>query len=228
MATRITARDLVARELTRPLFGMARGGYLGNMLIRAGLVLGGVLSVGACVNAADEFDDFGSRLPDASTVPPIDAMVVSELPDIDGEWYLVAKLAGIAEKTLISFRITFDITPVTANTGTLDYVAYALAVATQEPAGEPFTATGVPVDSSASWTGPFNGVMVAETNPITGSNVTITGMNFGTAVSADFLCGGFTGNAGSFPLAGTTWGAVRITGTELPPPVWRCEDQPTP
>ncbi len=41
-----------------------------------------------------------------------------------------------------------------------------------------------------------------------------------------FICGTLTGTGGGLSLDGSTFAAVRITGSELPDPVHRCEDQP--
>jgi hypothetical protein len=194
------------------------------MMIRGIAIVGVVVGATACVNAADEYRDFGTRLVDAAPEPEIDGAPVSSLPDVDGEWYLVAKLAGIAEKTLIHFRVTYDITTITENTGELDYSGVTLATDTLEPVGDPFVGENVPVDSDGTFEGVWDGVIPAEANPLTGSNVTVNGETHGQLVRDDFICGEFTGMAGSFPLAGTTWGAVRITGSELPAAVWSCED----
>src|SRR5688572_10577410 len=89
-----------------------------------------VVGAGGCTNARDEFVDFGERLIDASTVE-IDGAIVSELPNIDGAFYAVAR-PDLPEDRFISYIFTYDITPVTENTALLDYSAACLDVDTQE------------------------------------------------------------------------------------------------
>src|SRR5688500_18512272 len=103
---------------------------------RAGLLASiAVVGVGGCTNARDEFVDFGDRLIDASTVE-IDGAIVSELPAVDGEFYMVMR-PDLAEDRSFRFRITYDITPITENTALMDYVGICLDVDTNEPVGNP-------------------------------------------------------------------------------------------
>lgn len=188
-------------------------------------VASGVGAVG-CYDAGDAYDDYKDRVFDAAPEVDIDGGIVSTLPDVDGEFYLVARPAGLGEKRLFHLRVTFTMTPVTENTATLDYAAYFLDYQTLEPVGDEVIEQGIEVSSDASYDAPLEGTVPAAANSVSGTNAEMDGVLVGTIVSEDFLCGTATGTAGALSLDGTEWAAVRITGDTLPPPVWRCEDQP--
>jgi hypothetical protein len=196
--------------------------------VRAGLWAGiAVVGAGGCVNARDEFVDFGDRLIDASAVD-IDGAIVSEHPDVDGEFYMVAR-PNLATDYFLEFRITVDYTPVTANTGLYDYTGWCLDINTQEPVGEPITATDAEVQEDGSFDAPLVGTFYGACNAIApGVTVTANGQVHGDLITDDFICGTMSGTAGALDLTGTTWGAVRITGETLPDPIHRCEDGPPP
>lgn len=191
----------------------------------ASLAVVSSLALLGCVDARAEFDDFGARLVDANNTQ-IDGEIVSSLPNVDGEWLLAVRPASVG-KINILFRTTFDLTPVTENTGRISISAQPLTVADQTPVGVPLTAADQDVRSDASFEAPLIGLLPGAANPvIEGSNAAINGTLFGQLRSADFICGTLAGTAGSLSLEGTTWAAVRITGDTLPEPVVRCEDQP--
>lgn len=183
------------------------------------------LAMVGCVDARGEYDDFGARVVDANNTE-IDGEVVSALPDIDGEWFLNVR-PNLPEDRIIQFRVTFTLTPVTENTGTVDMSAQALSVFDQSPVGAAFQAMEQDVASDATFSAPLEGQLHGDANPVIPGNAAAVNAEMHAQMrSADFLCGTLTGNAGSLPLEGTTWGAVRITGDALPPIVVRCDDQP--
>lgn len=177
-----------------------------------------------CVDARGAYDDFGDRLPDAAG-GDVDGSIVSELPDVDGEW-LIAVRPNLPEDRIIQFRATLDITAVTENTGTIDVSAQPLTVADRTAVGELLTATDVAVASDASFDAPLTGTLPGPANPVSGTDAEIDAVMVAQIRNADFLCGELTGQAGALPLAGTTWAAVRVTGDTLPAPIFRCEDEP--
>lgn len=181
--------------------------------------------VGACVDARDTFEDYGNRVVDAAPEVEIDGGIVSTLPNIDGEFYFVAR-PDLSEKRLFHLRITLDMTPVTENTAVVDYTAYFLNWMTLEPVGEPVTDEMLAVAEDATFDLPLDGTVPAAANSVSGSNARMDGVLAAQIVSADFLCGTATGTAGGLNLAGTVWAAQRITGDTLPDPVWSCDDQP--
>jgi hypothetical protein len=196
---------------------------------RAGLLVGfAVVGVGGCTNARDEFVDFGDRVIDASNVD-IDGAIVSELPNVDGEFYVVVR-PDLPEDRFIRYIMTFDITPITENTALLDYSAACLDVDTLEPVdGEPLSDTDVAVGSDGSFDAALVGTFHGRCNPIIpGSTVQADGMIHGQLSTDDFVCGTLSGTAGGLSLDGTTFAGQRITGDTLPDPIWRCEDQPSP
>lgn len=191
-----------------------------------GAVAAGLLFVAAtgCVNARDEFTDYGNRVIDAA--PPVDAPIVSTIPDPTGEWLITAR-PNLSQKTFLNLRGTFTYTPITENTGELDYTVTALNYQTLEPVGDPFIGEDRPVGQDASFSVPLVGTLAGEANPITNSPIALNAELHGTVITADFLCGMATGDASGLNLEGTTWAAVRITGDELPEAKWRCDQGPT-
>jgi hypothetical protein len=182
------------------------------------------LSLIGCVDARESYDDFGARVVDANNTE-IDGEVVSALPDVDGEW-LISVRPNLPEDKIIQFRATFDLTPITENTGRIDMSAQPLRVDDQSPVGAALTAMDQEVGSDASFAAPLEGQLPGPANPVTSTTVAVNATMHAELRSADFLCGTLSGTAGALPLEGTTWGAVRISGDTLPPIVVRCDDQP--
>ena len=180
------------------------------------IAIAGAGMVGACVDARGAYNDFGDRIPDAAVVVDIDGGIVSSLPDIDGEFYMVAR-PDLTEKRLIHIRITLDLEPVTENTGLVSYSAHFLDYTTLEEVGAEVTGDEIEIGSDASFSEwPLEGTVPAAANSISGSNAVMDGLLTGTIISPDFLCGSATGSAGGFPLDGTEWAMVRVTGDTLP------------
>ena len=182
------------------------------------------LTLMGCVDARGAYDDFSGRLVDAGS-GDVDGEVVSELPNVDGEW-LIGVRPNLPEDRIIQFRATMDLTAVTANTGLIDISAQPLSVADQTAVGNPFVATEEEVSSDASFDAPFVGTLPGAANPVSGSDANVDAVLVAQIRNENFLCGELTGMAGPLPLAGTTWAAVRIDGDTLPTVVFRCEDEP--
>ncbi len=184
-----------------------------------------LVSVGAgCTSARDRYDEFDELLVDASNVQ-IDAPIVSTIPDVTGQFLVVAR-ADLPTDSFFSFIGTLSYTPETANTGSLTMSMQPLDFETFAPVGEALDGAPVAVGADAGFDWPIVGTIPARANSITGSNAPINGVVRGTVITTDFACGDLTGQAGALPLAGTTFGAVRITGETLPAPIFRCEDAP--
>jgi hypothetical protein len=195
---------------------------------RAGLWAGlAVVGAGGCTNARDEFVDFGDRVVDASNID-IDGAIVSELPNVDGMFFMVAR-PDLPEDRFLRFTITYDYTPITANTGVMDYIGICHDVDTNEPTGDPpIEAFDFEVRNDATYDAPLVGTFDGDCNAIVpGATVEADGVVHGSLRTDDFLCGTMSGTAGGLSLVGTTWAAQRITGDTLPDPIWRCEDQPS-
>jgi hypothetical protein len=186
-----------------------------------------VVGAGGCTNARDEFVDFGDRVIDASNIE-IDGAIISELPNVDGEFYMVAR-PDLPEDRFLSFTITYDITPITENTGEMDYIGICHHWQTGEAIGDPpIEAFDFEVNSDGSYTAPLVGTFDGDCNSISpGATVQADGMVHGDLINDDFACGTMSGTAGGLSLVGTTWAAQRITGDTLPAPIWRCEDGPS-
>ncbi len=150
------------------------------------------------------------------------ALVVAEdatadLPAVGGDFLMTIRPAAV--EGTVRYRVTYTADPITA---TLAYSATALRADDGQPVGDPIVASGLALAEDASFTGGFDGVLPAEANPISGTALVVDAAKLGRIVDADLLCGTLTGAAGPLPLDGTTWGAVRITGSTLPAPVDAC------
>lgn len=184
------------------------------------------LALVGCVDARGAYDDYSNRLVDAST-QDVDGQVVSVLPDVNGDWLIAVLPANLPEDRIIQFRATFTMTPVTANTATMDVSAQPLTVADHTPVGDAFTAANQEVATDATFHAPFTGTLPGAANPVSGTDAVVNAVLQAQIKTDQFLCGSLSGVAGPLPLDGTTWAAVRITGDTLPSPIFRCEDQPT-
>lgn len=186
-----------------------------------------------CVDAGQSYDDYASRVTDAGQVVEVDGAVVSELPNIDGDW-LIAVRPGLPEDRILQFQTALEMRAVTSNTGALDISAQPLAVADQSPVGTPFEAEDQDVASDTSFDILFVGQLPAAANPVSGSNAAVNAVLHGSIHTTDFLCGTLTGTAGALTLDGacpgpscTTWAAIRVdTSQPLPAPVFTCDAEP--
>lgn len=192
--------------------------------LRAGVIVGLVVGAGGCTNARDEFVDYGDRIVDANN-QGIDGTIVSELPDATGEWFMVVR-PDLPEDRFMYFRVDWSFTPVTANTGTLGFTGICLDVNTFEEVDPPMAQAGIAIASDASFDAPLIGEVPGPCNPVTGTSIQANGTLHGTLLSADFMCGGASGEASGLSLVGTVWAAQRITGDTLPEPIWNCDGAP--
>jgi hypothetical protein len=190
------------------------------------MVAGGTAGAAGCVNARDGYDDYKDRLIDADT-REIDAPIVSSLPDVTGDWYMVDEIQ-LGEPKRVHFISTFDFRAVTENTGELDWSGQALDYETLEPVGDPFVAEDVPVDNTGTADMTMVGTLHARANSITGAPAEVDAIVHVQLRSIDFICGELTGEAGTLAVDGiNTFAGTRITGDELPPAVVSCDDEPS-
>jgi len=201
-------------------------GMLPRLLFVIGVGVGALGGIGAgCTNAREEYESFNARLPDAS--PPIDAEIVSNVPDITGRWFIAAR-PPLNEDRFFFYISTATYTPVTENTGTLDWESIPLDFETLAVIpGYTYTTSDIDVRSDGTMEIPMVGTLPARNNSVTQSQVMIDAIIRGEVRTVDFLCGGLTGTAGSLTLDGSTFGAQRIVGDVLPTPIHRCEDGPS-
>lgn len=191
---------------------------LASLAAVAGLTLVG------CVDARGSYDEFGDRLVDAGN-GGVDGDEVDVLPNVDGEWRLIVHPVSLPEDKLLFFDASFDLTTVTANTGTIEMTAQPLNYETLIAVGDAFVANDREVRSNATFDAPFDGQLPSEANPVTQALVNVDSELTAVLKSDDFVCGTLAGYAGQLPLDGTTWAAVRIDAvTETH--IFRCEDHP--
>src|SRR5262245_50257444 len=94
-----------------------------------------------CVDAKKAFDEYGQRIPDAQVVPdapPGSCTDAPPVPDITGEFFMVAHHEGLPKD--FSFLITFTFHRGTDGAGTVDVSAQPLKAANLMPTGDPLTA----------------------------------------------------------------------------------------
>jgi hypothetical protein len=174
-----------------------------------------------CVDARDEYDKFGARVPDAA--PPIDAPIVSALPDVNGELYTLAR-PPLDEDRFFHFRVTAVMRPVTENTARLDWTAQALDYATLEPVGAPFVALDNEVRNDATVDIPLVGTLHARANAVTTTEVELDATIHAQLIGDGHVCGTLSGTGGPLPLQGSSFGALRIDGPDLPTVLPRCPE----
>jgi hypothetical protein len=196
--------------------------------VRAVLFAAAVLPVIACVDPKGRFDEYDERLPhiDAST---IDAPMVDEIPNVDGDW-LLAVDPSIAMGLFVQIKVTWDVTA-TGDTGVLDgsyqpLVTYGntppVDAPGRVPVGDAILANDVPVNNTASFSARLVGLLPGNANPVSGTPFDIDVTLNGTIQSMDVVCGIANGTVGPLDVTGSTWAAVRYTGTDAPVPIGRC------
>lgn len=196
--------------------------------VRAVLFAASVIPALACVDPKGRFDEYDERLPhiDAST---IDAPMVDEIPNIDGDW-LLAVDPSIAMGSYVQIKVTWDVTA-TGDTGTLDGSYQPLVTfgntppvdgPGRVPVGDAILSNDNAVDNTASFAAHLVGILPGNANPVSGTMYDIDVTLNGVIQSEDVVCGTATGTVGPLNIAGSTWAAVRYTGTDAPVPSGRC------
>lgn len=193
---------------------------------RALLATVGAITLVACVDAQKRFDEYDERLPhiDASV---IDAPMVDQLPDIDGDW-LLAVDPTVAAGFYVQMRVTWDLTA-TGATGTLNGSYQPLRTYTlppdspdRTPVGAAIVANGTAVDDTASLAVHLVGVLPGMANTVSGTMYDVDITLNGVIRSADSVCGTVTGTVGPLDVSGSTFAAIRVPGATLPAPVAAC------
>jgi hypothetical protein len=158
-------------------------------------------------------------------VPPLPGSTTKF--DVTGS-HLLTLAPVIWPAQILSFQADVQV-----NGSTLDLTLQPLDDTTKVPVGAPWTATGVPLSADGTFTASFG----TQTVPLEAYR--LLGDPFlaveefvvtGATTSSDGFCGSIAGYAqvyGTSPsdrirLEGSTFGAARITGGVLPPPVSAC------
>jgi hypothetical protein len=184
--------------------------------------------LGACVDAGKSFDDFSDRVgtTDANTVdrPP------SSIFNVTGT-FLVSVHAGFETSNdpayYVQFLVSWTLTE--GDTATLDGSYMPLctnaACATMREMIPPALTNVAPVNVDGSFTQPLVGTLPGGANPLSGSPQPMDGSLQGSILDENTVCGGVTGTVAGLDLAGSTFGAIRVTDTtpaSLPAPVANC------
>jgi hypothetical protein len=167
-----------------------------------------------CVDARDEYNKFDDRLVDAAGTGA-DAPIVSELPDVNGQWIIKAKPGGITGDFYFYFTTTVTFTPTSANTGHLAWRPQPLDYDEWVPVGDPFDAAEGDIDNTATGDFELDGLLPARANSLTQADVVLDAFVTATLQSEDFICGAVGGVAGTYPLNGSTFTATRWDGSTI-------------
>jgi len=130
----------------------------------------------------------------------------------------------------VQIKVTWDVTA-TGDTGVLDgsyqpLVTYGntppVDAPGRVPVGDAILANDVPVNNTASFSARLVGLLPGNANPVSGTPFDIDVTLNGTIQSMDVVCGIANGTVGPLDVTGSTWAAVRYTGTDAPVPIGRC------
>jgi hypothetical protein len=181
--------------------------------VKLGAVVAACSAAIGCVDARGEYNDFNDRLVDAAGTGT-DAPIVSSLPDVNGTWLIKAK-PPVQGEFYFYFTTSVTFTPITENTGRIAWQPQPHDFETFAVVGEQLDAQEADVDMTGSAMLGMTGVLPGRANSLTGATVNLNGALNAHLMSADLICGEITGVAGTFPLAGSTFGAMRYPGGEL-------------
>jgi hypothetical protein len=186
------------------------------------------LTLAACVDARQSYDDFGDRIIDAAARP--DARGVDTIPDVTGQFYLVIRPAPTPS---LPFQYIADVELEFGpgdDGATISLTMIHLDRDTREPVGDSQTAADVQVSASGEFTAEFPDVVVpARANAATGQQLLADVTLVGELRTEDLFCGIANGAVKSpiqLSLDDSTFGAIRITpgttGDDLPEMLGEC------
>lgn len=197
---------------------------LSTRLSAAALLVG----LGACVDAGKSFDDFEDRVgtTDANTTdrPP------SAIYNITGT-FLVSVHAGFETSNdpayyvqlLVNWTLTDGDSPTLDGSFTPLCVNSACTLMREQI--PPAMTNVAPVDSDGTFLQRIQGTLPGGANPLSGSPQPMDGTLDGSILDENTACGTVSGMVAGIDLAGSTFGAIRVTDTtpaNLPPPVATC------
>ncbi len=204
--------------------------------IFSAVVLGVPLLAG-CVDPEGRLNEFVSRVPDAKVVIMYDAPPLNEIPDITGTFLLAIHVAATGNALPLQSLATVALTKSGATATANFHIQYLTAQHDPAQTGDRLPIDGATLDENniaVTSAGEFDIVVGTLTVPMvanplgfaaTAENVHL----IGTIKSTDLFCGTLTGDITSptpLPLAGSTFGAVRVTagqtGDQLPQPTIKC------
>jgi hypothetical protein len=188
------------------------------------------LVLAGCPDPQGRFDEYVSRVPDATVVSQADAPPISTVPDVNGTFLFsiyvslfpsLPPIRAIATTALdtVANKVSISINYVDVTTGAVLTGAGSIASFPNNPLDP---TTGVFTVTAAQL------VIPAQANAL-GADATATSVVIsGTLKSADFYCGTVEGlvQPQNAALTGSTFGAIRIpagqSGSQLPNPVKSC------
>ena len=198
-----------------------------------GGLVGLALLLSACVDPAGKFNDFVDRAPDAAPTP--DAEILSNIPDVSGR-FLFSLSSVVDVDSPFYFIATNTLHPTMGGSATITTSLQPLDYLKRTPVGDPIDFETEPV----SLTGQFeltatNVSLPGAANPFSDSTVELSQVTIKPTIkNPNLYCGEVTGMLTSplmLDIAGSTMGAVRITGASdgsggMPDPVSRCPADP--
>ncbi len=189
-----------------------------------------VLLVGlvGCVDAGKNFDDFSDRVgtTDANTTdaPP------SAVHNITGT-FLVSVHAGFETSNdpayYVQLLVNWTLTDGAAPTleGSFVPLCVNAACTTMREQIPPALTNVAPVAADGTFSQRIQGMLPGGANPLSGTPQPLDGTLVGAIISENAVCGSVSGTVAGLDLAGSTFGAIRVTDTapaSLPPPVANC------
>lgn len=187
-----------------------------------------LVGLGACVDAGKSFDDFSDRVgtTDANTTdaPP------SAIHNITGT-FLVSVHAGFETSNdpayyvqlLVNWTLTDGASPTLD--GSFTPLCVNTACTTMREPIPPALTNVAPVSADGTFSQSLSGTLPGGANPLSGTAQPLDGTLVGSIISENAVCGSVTGTVAGLDLAGSTFGAIRVTDTtpaNLPPPVANC------
>lgn len=187
-----------------------------------------LVGLGACVDAGKSFDDFEDRVgtTDANTTdrPP------SAIHNITGT-FLVSVHAGFETSNdpayyvqlLVNWTLTDGDSPTLDGSFTPLCVNSACTLMREQI--PPAMTHVAPVAADGTFLQRIQGTLPGGANPLSGSPQPMDGTLDGSILDENTACGTVSGMVAGIDLAGSTFGAIRVTDTtpaNLPPPVATC------
>jgi hypothetical protein len=175
--------------------------------LSAAALLVGLGGLVACVDAGKSFDDFTDRVgtTDANTVdrPP------SSIHNVTGT-FLLSVHAGFETSNDPAYYVQLCVS--SACTVMRDPIPPALT-------------NVAPVMADGTFSQALVGALPGGANPFSGTMQAMNGALQGVILDENTVCGTVIGTVAGLDLAGSTFGAIRVTDTtpaNLPPPVANC------
>jgi len=189
-----------------------------------------LLALAGCPDPSGRYDEFANRVPDAPIVIMADAPKLNMIPDISGTFLysiFVSLFPQAAPLESIATVVVHQGPPLTADIH-IQWLTYTDHMPISRLQAD---YPGQTVDQTGTFTVSVPSLTIPGEAGFLGTDTTATDVHLvGMIKSADFFCGTVDGTALTASLAGSTFGARRVTagqsGTDLPAPLVNCSQAP--